>query len=130
MNDHDLIALLRRKLRERDDAIHSYLDVMERTGLERKVAWDALKAQPLPRMGLPSAVTAAFLDAYERTMPERAAAMEALHAALTMTFRDAVLTGDDWTPEQRAYWLEQSETADGRTTSTTQDRDRGRTNGN
>ena len=95
-DDKALIALLRRKLREQDDAIHASLDTLDRTGRERQAAWESGHAD-------------AFLAAYERTMPERLAAAETLQKALTMTFREAVLIDSEMTDEQRAYWLGKGE---------------------
>ena len=109
-DDKALIALLRRKLREQDDAIHAFLDVLERTGKERQEAWDAMKAEwnEITRGWTPTVVEE-FLDAYERTMPERLAAVQALLSALTMAFREAVLIDSEMTDEQRAYWLGKGE---------------------
>jgi hypothetical protein len=100
--DAEVIALLRTRLTTVDDAIHDFLEVLERTGNERRVSYEAInRAQP----GHGIAAAFDFLSVYERTMPERNEASLRLRDALVTDFRTALLCAADSTPEQIEYWL-------------------------
>jgi hypothetical protein len=101
-DDKELITLLRQRNAQVDEAIHSFLEVLEATGKRREAAWHAMKAD-MPEDIADSVYR--FLRAYEDTMPARTDAAADLMKALTMDFRTALLCAADSTPEQIEYWL-------------------------
>ena len=109
--DKETIALLRARIGALESAIQNFMDALEPTAARRKEAWEAMERwrHDWPAEFVVPRCVAAFLDAYRSTLDERAAAGRTLASAVTTDFRTAVLTMPDFTDEQRAYWLNQTE---------------------
>ena len=106
--DAELVVLLRERLAAVEHGIHTFLDVLGRTGSERQDAWNALlKARQELEWDTIGAryATETFLGVYQQTMPERLQASTALNTVLKQTFRESVLFSADLQDEDRAVWL-------------------------
>ena len=103
MSDAELIQMLRQRLATVEGAAMDLIDVFERTGNERKAAWEFMRAITTT-VEIPLSVSR-FLNAYERTMPERLAASVAFQEALTTDLETALLSDPNVTPEQIAEWV-------------------------
>ena len=109
MNDDELIALLRKRLHDVESAVHEWLDSADETGAARRDAHRAmmLDLNTLPDKGVslvPKSVQT-FIAVYTETLASREASLNKLGECLKVDFKTAVLTGHDWTDEQRAQWL-------------------------
>ena len=100
--DAELVTLLRERLAAVEHGIHTFLDVLRRTGQERQTAYAAaIEGRPIDWIKNVSA----FLNTYQQTMPERLQASTALNTVLKQTFRETVLFSADLLDEDRAVWL-------------------------
>lgn len=103
--DADLIRLLRARVQRLEGAIGAYLDSQTEIGTRVGAAWqryDGALDRNDPKW---RDEAQRFIGMYRVSLPKRAAAVKALLAAVTQDFREAVLTDEAMTDEQRAYWV-------------------------
>lgn len=104
MTDPELIAFLRRKLRDLQMAVLDYEGCLEQTTPERDAAVRAALDSPFPAQS--HAIHTAVMGVlWGPTNEKRAAAWAKVREAMTMTFHEAIQADAEIAEEDRAYWL-------------------------